>query len=88
MDDTSAATLRFPGKEHVLDYARRAIAAAERAVDATDDEEFRTVYKSPVEWEGESPICAYVISYLAHDEFHRGQIAAIRRAKGLPRVRR
>lgn len=88
MDDAVAATLRFPGKQRVVDYARRAIAAAEPAVEAIDDEEFRMVYKSPVEWEGESPICAYVISYLAHDEFHRGQIAAIRRAKDLPRVRR
>jgi len=88
MDDRVAATLRLPGKERLMAYARRAFAAAEHAVDAIDDEEFRAVYKSPVEWEGESPISSYVISYLAHDEFHRGQIAAIRRAKDLPRVRR
>jgi uncharacterized damage-inducible protein DinB len=88
MDDKTAATLRLPGKEALLAYARRAFAAAERAVDAIDDEEFRAIYKSPVEWEGEGPICSYVISYLAHNEFHRGQIAAIRRAKDLPRVRR
>jgi hypothetical protein len=88
MDNKVAATLRLPGKEAVLDYARRAFAAAERAVDAIDDEEFRTIYKSPVEWEGESPIYAYVISYMAHTEFHRGQIAGIRRGRDLPMVRR
>lgn len=87
MDDKAVATMRLPGREVVGDYARRAFAAAERAVDAIDDDEFRVTYKSPVEWEGEIPICSYIVSYLAHNDFHRGQIAANRRAMDLPRVR-
>lgn len=88
MDDKVAARLPLPKKEVVLDYARRAFAAAERAVNAIDTKHFLTTYKSPVDWEGEGFIGQWVVVYRIHDEFHRGQIAALRRAQNLPRVRR
>lgn len=82
MDDAVAADLKLPDKTTVTDYARRVFEAVTRAVRALSDEDVRyTVAQSG------RPICDYLITYLAHDDFHRGQIAALRRAQSLPRVR-
>lgn len=86
MDESAAAGLRLPGKELLLDYARRAFAAAERAVDAVDDEQFPVIYRSPHEWEGERPVGRYLVAHLAHVSFHLGQMACLCRAQGLSRV--
>ncbi len=88
MDEEVAAWLPLPKKEVVLDYARRAVAAAERTVNAIDTGHFLTTYKSPVDWEARASSDRGVVGYRIHDEFHRGQIAALRRAQNLPRVRR
>lgn len=84
MDDKVAASLRFPDKETVVDYMRRAFASAERAVDGIIDEEFGLTYRSPHAWEGERVIGIYVVSYYAHDERHLGQITYLRRLMELP----
>lgn len=86
MDDSAAAGLRLPGKELLLDYARRAFAAAEHAVGAVDDEQFAVIYRSPNEWEGERPVGRYLVAHLAHASFHLGQMACLCRAQGLRRV--
>lgn len=45
MDDKTAVTLRMPGKELLLDYARRTFAAAQSAVEGISDKEFYKVYE-------------------------------------------
>lgn len=86
MNDADAAALQPPGKAVLLEYAQRALAAGERAVDAIDEQEFVTLYKSPSQWEGERPIGWFVMHYLVHDNWALGYIAALRRALGLPRA--
>jgi hypothetical protein len=83
MDDTVAANLALPSRDVVVDYARRALATADRSVEALTDEDF---HLKMVDWAGELPLGAYVLEYLAHDEWDIGQIACLRRAQGLPRV--
>jgi hypothetical protein len=84
MEDAVAASLRFPDREAVIGYMRRAFEVAERAVDSIADEEFRLTYRSPHAWEGERVIGAYVVAYYAHDERHLGQIVYLRRLMELP----
>lgn len=83
MDDRAAAGLQLPRKEILLDYTRKAFAAAERAVAALTDEQLTIMMK---DWAGDQPIAGYVIEYLAHTEWDIGQIACLRRAQDLPRV--
>ncbi len=84
MDDRVAASLRFPDKETVVGYMRRAFEAADRAVDSIADEEFGLTYRSPHAWAGERVIGLYVVSLYAHDERHLGQIIYLRRLMELP----
>ncbi len=86
MDDQAAANLRFPSIGQVIAYLQRAFAAAERAVDVIDDDEARVIYKAPYEEGSGRPAGSYIISYAIHDDFHRGQVAALRRAQNLPRA--
>lgn len=58
MDDVAAARLPLPGKAALLDYARRAFASAERAVEAIDD----ALFLAP---------SAPVLSYYRSQEFYR-----------------
>ncbi len=83
MDDRTAAGLRLPGKDVLLDYTRKVFAAAERAVAALTDEQLTTVMTN---WAGDQPIAGHVVEYLAHTEWDIGQIACLRRAQNLPRV--
>ncbi len=84
MKDAVAASLRFPDKETVIGYMRRAFEVAERAVNSIADEEFGLTYRSPHAWEGERVIGVYVVGYYAHDERHLGQIVYLRRLMELP----
>jgi len=85
MEDEIAANLALPSSEALLAYLRDAFAAVERAVAAGDDEEARVVYKMPYEKEGR-PVGSFIMSFATHDDFHRGQVAALRRAQNLPRA--
>lgn len=85
MDDDIAACLPLPAKDHVLDYTRLAFAAAERAVEAIEDQEFSIPHQVPYEREPR-PIGSFVVSYHAHDERHLGQIIGLRRAMGFSRL--
>lgn len=84
MDDEAAASLKLPAKEEVLDYLHRAFTAAERAVDTVDDSEAQIMYRMPYETNAR-PVGSFIVSFAIHDDFHRGQIAALRRAQDLPR---
>lgn len=86
MNDEAAADLTLPSMPIVMHYFRRTFDAMERALEAIDDEELRILYRSPNEWEGERPVGEYVIGYAIHDDFHRGQIAYLRRLLGLTRA--
>lgn len=83
MDDAAAANLRLPGKEALLDYARKVAAALDRTLGALDEADFSLKMN---DWAGEQPLAGYMIEYLAHDEWDIGYIAGLRRAQGLPRV--
>lgn len=83
MDDRAAAGLRLPGKDVLMEYTRKAFAAAERAVAALTDEQMTIMMK---DWAGDQPIAGYLIEYLVHTEWDIGQIACLRRAQDLPRV--
>ena len=83
MDDRAAAGLRLPRKDILLDYARKAFAAAERAVATLTGEHLAVMMK---DWAGDQSIAGYVVEYLAHTEWDIGQIACLRRAQDLPRV--
>jgi hypothetical protein len=83
MDNAMAATLKFPSKDMLLGYARRVLAAAERAVDALDEQDLT---RKMNDWAGELTLAGYIVEYTTHDEWDIGQIAGLRRAQGLPRA--
>lgn len=83
MDDGVAARLVLPGRP-LLDYARRAFDALERALEAIDPQEWTDLRYD--HWGTGQPLWAQVVMYLAHNEWNVGYIAALRRAQGLPRV--
>ncbi|HEU4797629.1 MAG TPA: DinB family protein [bacterium] len=86
MSDEAASELALPSMPVVMDYLRRTFDAMERALEALDDEELRIPYRSPNRWEGERPVGEYIIGYAIHNDFHRGQVAYVRRLLGLTRV--
>ncbi len=86
MSDEDAAAVRLPGKERLVDYARRAFAAVEEVVGAIDDRDAVTVVPSSGAWPGDQPVIWYLLFYYGHDDWVLGYIAALRRAQGLKRV--
>jgi hypothetical protein len=83
MDDAVAARLTFPRKEQVLDYVRRAFAAAEQMLDAAKEDWTTFRYKH---WGQEVPLWQHVMDYISHNHWNIGYIAALRRAQNLRRV--
>lgn len=86
MDDTAAANLVLSDGPAVVAYARQTFGIAEQTVDALEDDDLRAICRNPAESDSEHIVCSHVVSQIAHNEFHRGQIASIRRAMNLPRV--
>lgn len=81
MDDEVTAALPLPAVERLLDYARRAFEAANRAVDAADDEELR---ESCTDLYGrETSVAAAIVGHMAHVNRHLGMIEALRGGHGL-----
>lgn len=79
-DDVSAA-LPLPNRERLLDYARRAFGAANRAVEAADEEGLR---ESCIDLYGrETSVGAAIVGHLAHVNRHLGMIEALRGVHGL-----
>lgn len=81
MDDDASAKLPLPAKERLLDYARRVFEAANRAVDAADEEQLR---ENCTDLYGrQTSVGAAVLGHLAHVNRHLGMIEALRGARGL-----
>lgn len=85
MSDEDAAAVRLPGKQVVVDYARRVFAASEDAVNAVDDRGAVTVVPSGGAWPGDQTVIWYVLFYYGHDDWVLGYISALRRGLGLKR---
>jgi len=81
MDDDVSAALPLPAKDELLDYARRAFEAANRAVDAADEDQLR---ESCTDLYGrQTSVGAVVISHLAHVNRNLGMIEALRGVRGM-----
>jgi hypothetical protein len=81
MADEVSAALRLPAKGPLLDYARRAFEAANRAVEAADEEQLREDCKDL--YGRQTSVGAAVLSHLAHVNRHLGMIEALRGVRGL-----
>src|SRR5881409_2790869 len=81
MDDDVSAALPLPAKDELLDYARRAFEAANRAVDAADEDQLR---ESCADFYGrQTSVGAAVLGHLAHLNRHLGMIEALRGLRGM-----
>ena len=64
MGDDASAHLPLPGKDAILDYVRRAFAAADQAVHAIDEQRFQ----EPRTWEGSERTLGFIVtSALTHE---------------------
>jgi hypothetical protein len=89
LDDADAATLPFPSKEDVLDYARRAFAAADEAVSALDNRllagpnepELRQL--TILNPDARVTVADAVLTHVTHDNRHLGEIECLRGLLGL-----
>lgn len=84
MDDGVLASLPFPPKEVLLDYARRAFAKADQAVGTISDDQFHRLVKDRhgAEWK-EMAIGDAVLNWLVHDSRHLGMIECLLGVQGL-----
>jgi DinB family protein len=81
MDDDVSAALPLPDRGWILDYAQRAFEAANRAVEAADEEGLR---ESCTDLYGrETSVGATIVGHLAHVNRHLGMIEALRGVHGL-----
>ena len=81
MADEVSAALRLPAKDPLLDYARRAFEAANRAVEAADEEQLREDCEDL--YGRQTSVGGAVLSHLAHVNRHLGMIEALRGVRGL-----
>jgi hypothetical protein len=84
MDDETAMALRMPRKDLLLDYARRAFALAEQAVDSIDDREFYRVYETlhGENWH-DGHIGPIILTWMEHDNRHLGMIECLIGVQGM-----
>ena len=82
VDDETAATLRPPSKDVLVDYARRSFAALDAVVDGLDADaaarEARTFY-----FEEPAAVGRALVTSLAHDNRHLGELEYIKGLMGL-----
>jgi len=78
MDESIAAALRLPEKGRLLDYARRAFASAQQAVEQIDDNQFFDVYEGlhGENWH-DGHIGPILITWMTHDNRHLGMIECL-----------
>jgi len=76
MDDDVSVPLPLPRKAELLNYAQRAFEAADRAVEAADEDELRE--SCPDLYGRQTSVGAAVLSHLAHINRHLGMIEALR----------
>lgn len=81
MDESSAVRLEFPPKKILLNYARLAFAAAERALQAVDETQFITEEQpQPATegiWESGGTVGSAIFSHLIHDSRHLGMMECL-----------
>ena len=84
MDDQTAVTLRLPGKDLLLDYARRAFAAAQQAVERIGDQAFYDIYETLHEenWR-DGHIGPIISTWMTHDNRHLGMIECLVGVQGI-----
>jgi hypothetical protein len=84
MEDETAMTLQIPHKDLLLDYARRAFALAEQAIDTINDNEF---YKSYETLHGENwhdgHIGPIILTWMEHENRHLGMIECLIGVQGM-----
>jgi hypothetical protein len=81
MGDDVAGQLRFPAKEQLVAYMRQVFAAAERAVQSLDEEQFYAPEQPQPLTEGiwqEGPVGNVILVHLTHDNRHLGMIECLR----------
>ena len=84
LDDGASASLRLPGKDVLLEYARKAFAKADQVVGSMTDEDFHRTVQDRLEAEGkEAEIGDAVLSWLKHDNRHLGMIECMLGVQGL-----
>jgi len=81
MGDKGASSLAFPSKDRLLDYARRAFAAAEAVLGAIEDHQFAVcgpdlLYAGRLD--RERTVCEVVVAHISHASRHLGSIEGIR----------
>lgn len=74
MDPTSAARLKLPSKDILLDYARRTFAVLEQVVPLVNEEQFRA--RRQQEWATDT-LGHYILAHLRHESEHLGMIQYI-----------
>jgi hypothetical protein len=79
--DDAAAHLPLPAQADLLDYATRAFAAVDRAVDAVDDELFLVAGRDLLD--REASVGTAILNHLLHVSRHLGMIEALRGVQGL-----
>ena len=84
MDDKAATTLRMPGKAMLLDYARRAFAASQEAVNSINDEQFYRIYEDfyGENW-NDGQIGPTISGWISHDNRHLGMIECLVGVQGM-----
>lgn len=84
MEDKTATTLQLPRKDVLLDYARRAFALAEQAVETINDNEFYTVYETlhGENWH-DGQIGPIIMTWMTHDSRHLGMIECLVGVQGM-----
>jgi hypothetical protein len=84
MDDKATMTLRIPRKVLLLDYARRAFALAEQAVETINDNEFYKIYETlhGENWR-DGHIGPIISTWMIHDNRHLGMIECLVGVQGI-----
>lgn len=81
MSDEIATTLPLPAKAILLDYTRRALAAADRAVQTIDDEDFMALEQpQPLTagiWAEGSTVADALFTHLCHENRHLGMMEGL-----------
>jgi hypothetical protein len=84
LDDDASASLPLPGKDVLLQYARRAFAEADQAVGMMGQEDFARMVQDrrEAEWK-EAEVGDAVLSWFKHDNRHLGMIECMLGVQGL-----
>jgi hypothetical protein len=84
MEDKTAMTLRIPPKALLLDYARRAFALSEQAVETIHDNKFYKIYETlhGENWH-DGQIGPIILTWMEHDNRHLGMIECLVGVQGM-----